>query len=172
MSTIHKLSPLTTLADLDIFTVPHTQLSILKNYYSECRPLAKLSPKSQIEFVIESSTDEYIRLSDTQLLMNIRVDLVKTGKVDEKDWRKLGVTNNLLHSLFRSVDVEIAGKSITKSPQTYAYKAYLETALGYTEDAKLSHLTASGFFPDAGKKKDLPEEQISLIYPREVDEKG
>ena len=44
--------------------------------------------------------------------------------------------NNLLHSIFRSVDLQIEGISITQNPTTYAYKPFFEIPLGYTEEAK------------------------------------
>lgn len=49
--------------------------------------------------------------------------------------------------MFKQIDLVINGKNVTSAPQTYPYKAYLVTLLGYDESAKRSHL-ASSFWMD------------------------
>jgi len=70
--------------------------------------------------------------------------------------------------MFRQVDVEIDGKQITTSPQTYAYKSRFEHDLGFTADAKKSHLTAAGAYNDTNEKKDFPEERSKILKPESV----
>ena len=168
MNKIHSLSKITTLADLDIFSVPPTQLSIDKTYVTEHRPIATLDERNLIEFIITPAIDEYILLRETMLYMKVKVDLVKTGTpntVTPDEWLKVCPVNNFLHSLFKTVDLEINGKSITLNPQTYAYKAYLETALGYTRDAQRGYLAAQGYFIDDNKKEEISINQNFLIKP-------
>lgn len=54
-----------------------------------------------------------------------------------------------LNSLLLQADVSLKGTLITASGNTYAYRAYLESALNYSEDAKRSHLTTTPFYLDA-----------------------
>ena len=129
---------LTTLSDLDLFSKPPVQLSIEKTYETVHRPISILDSKSHIEFNISSGIDEYILLKDMQFYIKLKIDLNKTGSVTEADWKNISVVNNLMHSLFSSIDMQIDGKSITQNPQTYAYKAYFETSLGYSHDARSS----------------------------------
>ena len=169
MNKIHNLSQITTLADFDIFSVPPTQLTIEKNIVTEHRPLSTLTETSTIEFSLGSAIDEYIHLRETMLYMKIRVNLTPaTGAtITAADWKKIQPVNNLLHSLFRTVDLEIEGKSINQAPQTYAYKAYFESMLGFTDEAKLGYLTAAGWFNDEVNKAAI-DEDIDLFTPGTV----
>ena len=173
MNKIHNLSQITTLADFDIFSVPPTQLTIEKNIVTEHRPLSTLTDNSTIEFSISSAVDEYIQLRETMLYMKIRVNLVPaTGStITAADWKKIQPVNNLLHSLFRTVDLEIEGKSINQAPQTYAYKAYLETLLGFTDEAKLGYLSAAGWYDDRLNKATISD-KIDRLTPSTIASDG
>ena len=171
MNKIHPLSPITTIPDFDIFAVPATQLSIERTIVTEHRPLSILNSVSNIEFMIDSPIDEYVLLREMMLQMRIRVDIKKatgTGTIGAGDWAKIGGVNNLLHSLFKAVDFEINGKSITLNPQTYAYKAYFETNLGYPSDAQNTHLSASGYFIDDSHKETRSAKQTNFMKPSTI----
>jgi hypothetical protein len=89
MNKIHHLSSITPLPELDIFSLPPTQLSIEKNFITEHKPIANLTSDSSIEFNVNSGIDEYIQLKDTQLYMKIKVDIAKAaGHIVEDDWKK------------------------------------------------------------------------------------
>jgi hypothetical protein len=45
-----------------------------------------------------------------------------------------------MHSMIKQIDFEINSKQISNLPQNYAYRAFLEALLGYSEQAKKSHL--------------------------------
>ena len=176
MNKIHDLSQITTIADFDLFSVPPTQLTIEKNIITEHRPLSTLNPNSIIEFTVSSAVDEYIQLRETTLMMKLRVDIAKAAAaaaaVDADDWKKIQPVNNLLHSLFKTVDLEIEGKSVTQSPRTYAYKAYFETLLGYADEAKKGHLSGSMWYDDSKDKEAVNEDRTSLITPNPVAKTG
>ena len=174
MNKIHPLSQITTLPDFDLFTVPPTQLTIEKNYVTEHRPISTLNPTSIIEFNVNSSVDEYIQLKDTMFYIKIRMDIKKAagGNVDAADWAKCQFVNNLLHSLFRSIDLEIEGKTVTQTPQTYAYKAYFETLFGYTEEAKVGYLTSSFWYNDDDKKNAISQVPVGWIKPTVIKNTG
>ncbi|XP_071089183.1 uncharacterized protein F54H12.2-like [Haliotis cracherodii] len=66
----------------------------------------------------------------------------------------VSTVNNLMHSLFRKVWVQVGHNQleITPSMGTYPYRTYLETLLSYGTGAKTSHLQCPGWFAnDAGK---------------------
>lgn len=174
MNKIHPLSKITTLADFDIFTVPPTQLSIEKNLVSEYRPLTAITNNSSIiEFNIESGLDEYIQLREMQLYLRCKIDITKAaGNVGANDWKKIAGINNLLPSMFKAVDIEINGKSITLNPQTYHYKAYFETNFGYPFDCQSTYLTSQGYFTDDARKTEFSENQSKLITPDPITTDG
>ncbi|RWS04209.1 uncharacterized protein B4U79_11400 [Dinothrombium tinctorium] len=165
---IHGLSSIALLSELDLFSVPPTQLSIEKSVETEHRPTSTLNATSFIEFDIPTSFDEYILLSETYLYMKVRIHLKKSGseKITGADWSSVIPANYFLHSLFKVVELSYNGKEITRAPQSYAYRAYIEALLGYSEEAKKTHLTSALWFNDSDKRS-------VLFHPKGADkEKG
>ena len=174
MSALHELSSVTPLPEFDIFGIPPTQLTVERDLVTEHRPISILNANSLIQFVIPTAVDEYIQLRETLLYMKIKIDIAKKagGDVGLSDWQKIAPVNNLLHSLFKQVDLEIEGKSVTLAPQTYAYKAFFETLLGYTKDAKDSFLSAAGWYDDSAEKNTITEARSKLIRPTTITHNG
>lgn len=151
MAKIHHLSSLTALPELDLFGVPPTQLSIERDICTEYRPISTLSNSSSlINFEIFANNDEYIQFNKTELMLRIRIDISKKGKIDLKadDWKLIWPVNNLLHSMIKQINVAIGNNDITVSSNNYAYRAYLETLFNYNINAKQNFLTASLWYAD------------------------
>jgi len=145
MAAIHKLSSIATLPEFDLFGIPPTQACVERDIETEHRPISTLSISSCIEFNVTTAPDEYILFHESYLYLKVRVVLTKTepGAWTKDHWDSICPTNYLLHSLFKQVEVSIGQKEITLAPQTYAYRAYLEALLGFSKDAKKSHLTSA-----------------------------
>ena len=150
MSKPHNLSSIAALGALDIFEVPPTQDSVIATLVTEHKPIGVLSDStSMIEFEIKSGVDEYILLSETKLHLQVRVDMKKPDTntaLALTDWDKISVTNNFMHSFFKSAFLELNQKTITLAPDNYGYKAYLEGSLGYTADSIRGLTSSFGFF--------------------------
>jgi len=174
MNTFHQLSNITPHPDFDLFGLPPTQLTVEKDVFTEHRPINITNSSSVIQFVIPTSIDEYIQLRESLLYLKFKVNLKKKDgtDVDESDWANVAPVSYLLHSMFRQIDLEIAGKSITLSPQTYAYKSRFEFDLGFTNDAKISHLTAAGAYNDTDEKTTISESRSKIIMPNPVTKDG
>jgi hypothetical protein len=56
-----------------------------------------------------------------------------------------GPVNNLMHSLFSKVEVQLGGTTVTPSTEYYPYRAYFEKLLRYGSRAKKSYLTGAGW---------------------------
>ena len=69
----------------------------------------------------------------------------------------VGPVNNWMHSLFSQVDVCLNGTLVTPSTNTYAYRAYIETLLGYGSDAKDTQLTSQLWHKDTATRMDAFE---------------
>ena len=103
------------------------------------QPVSSVSDGGPIMFLCPG-TEDYVDLSKTILVVRAKVTKANGANLDADE--KVGVVNNLLHSLFRQVDVFLKEKQVTQATGTYAYKAYLETLLNYGPSAKDSQLTA------------------------------
>ncbi|XP_054152856.1 uncharacterized protein F54H12.2-like [Oppia nitens] len=73
MTTIHPLSSLMTLPELDIFGVPPTQLMIEKDIQTDHRPLTTIKADSPIEFEITTGINEYINLNKSELYLYVKI---------------------------------------------------------------------------------------------------
>ncbi len=76
--------------------------------------------------------------------------MVPTLDADEQ----VGPVNLWLHALFSQVEVFLNNKLVTPSSTAYTYRAYLETILNFTKDAKSSQLTSALFYKDKAGKMD------------------
>ncbi len=134
--------------ELDLFSVPLTKTSVLEGELHELGPLRAPTNNVTIEFEIDGNTNHYLDLSNSFLHVQCKVK-ESNGDPLSETLADIKVTpaNNLLHSLFSSLRININGKEIEHEPN-YAYKAYLTTVLNYGRDAKSSHLTAAHWIND------------------------
>lgn len=176
MSKPHPYSSVIPIAELDVFGVPPTQGSIQETIITEVRPLQPIVSENQtIEFEFSSGIDEYVMLRDMKFNFQLQVDLKKgTTDITVDDWKKCSITNNLLHSIFKNVEMTLNNKVLTLSPQNYAYKAYFENLLGYTNDSTYGLTTSWGFFQDQHLKESFSDtENISkILRPDTIDKNG
>ena len=91
----------------------------------------------------------------------IRAKVTKANGADLDADMIVGVVNNLLHSLFKQVDVFLKEKQVTQATGTYAYRAYLETLLNYSPAAKKSQLMASLYYKDKAGKMDTRDPTLA-----------
>ena len=151
MSLVNEGTPVTAVPELDIFSKAPVQVSIEKSYIEEVRPLAPLNTGGHIEFIINSGENEYVRLNDTTLYGRFHVELHKTGAtpdISEADWNKIHIVNNFMHSLWYQIDLSIGDTQTSLSLQTYPYKAYIETVLASTHQARKTYLKSTIFNED------------------------
>jgi hypothetical protein len=162
---IHPLSGIAPLPQFELWSVPLTQVSVLKDIESETRPLSTISSNQPIEFVINSAIDEYVNLNETYIFIKARVKLSKDDKTELKkeDWDSIFPVQYFLHSIFSQCDIRIGDKEVTLAPQTYHYRAYLEALLGFSKQAKNSYMRASMWTKTRAERNDIirPEVETS-----------
>ena len=148
MAFVHKQSCEGVKSELDLFTVPPTQNSIVDSHVVEHQPMASLDSGGPIEFLIPGSGVDYLDLANTMLHVQVKVTRANGDDLDMVD--PVGPVNNWLHSLFGQVDVY-------QSTNTYAYRAYIETLLSYGTDAKVTQLTGQLWYKDTATHMDAVE---------------
>ena len=144
--------------ELDLFSVPLTKTSVLEGEVHEIGSIRTPNGSGPIEFEIDGNTDHYVDLNNSFIhvqckIINQKGDNLSTTAADVK----VAPSNNLLHTLFRSMTIQINGKEI-EHEANYAYKAYLATTLNYGKEAKDTHLRSSYWIND-----DMGEEHTSTL---------
>ena len=145
--------------ELDLFSVPPTQVSLEKGLWIDHQPVSSVSDRGPITFLC-LGTEDYVDLSKTILV--VRAKVTKANRNDPDQNEKVGIVNNFLHSLFKQVDVFLKEKQVTQATGTYAYRAYLETLLNYSPAAKESQLTAAMFYKNTAGKMDVADKTIAV----------
>ena len=148
MSYVHPYSKRCEKSEIDLFSIPPTQLSLEKGRWIEYRPLSDVQNGDCAITYLISGTDEYIDLSKTILEVEGKVFAGDKSPLSGGGQANVAPVNNFLHSLFKQVDVYLNGKQVTPAMGTYAYRSYIETLLNYDVSAKKSQLSSALYYKD------------------------
>ena len=153
MALVHDHSMPCSKSEMELFSVPPTQMVIDDSEYVEYRPFGGLNALGPIEFVIPGTGSKYIDINNTQLYLKVKI--TKADGSDCGASEKVAPINLLLHSMFSQVDVSLNGKLISDSTPTYPYRAMIETLLNYDREAKDTHLQSQMYFKDTASHMDF-----------------
>lgn len=149
-------------SELDLFQSVPIQTSVESGKWISYKPLSSLKSNSMVEFCVPGSGDEYIDLSLTYLYCKVKITDSKGGNI--KDTDNIGPVNNFLHSLFDHNEVLLNGQLISPSASRYCLRAYYETLLNYSQEAKTSHLTTALWRKDTAGKMDSVTENEGYAW--------
>lgn len=135
-----------TKSELDLFKMRPTQTSVEATQWIDYKPVTSLTDDSPIEFVIPGQGGEFIDLTHTLLQLQVSIRTEKDELIT--DDTLVVPVNNFMHSLFSQVDVFFNQKLVSPPNNLYPYRAYIETLLNYSEEAKKSHLTTCLWYDD------------------------
>ncbi|XP_067671738.1 uncharacterized protein F54H12.2-like [Haliotis asinina] len=147
-------------SQLDLFSVPPVVTSVQEGQWIRYSPLAPPSVAGPLQFNIANPVNAYIDLNQCYLRICLKIKNTDGTDAthDGDDRLVMSTVNNMMHSLFREVRVQVGHNQleITPSMGTYPYRAYLETLLSYGKAAKGTHLQCPGWYTDeAGKMDDF-----------------
>ncbi|XP_054168395.1 uncharacterized protein F54H12.2-like [Oppia nitens] len=169
MTTIHELSSLMTLPELDIFGVPPTQLMIERDVQTEHRPISSLNQSTNtIEFEVHTGLNEYINLSKSEIYLCLKIKLQKSTvskspDIKADDWKLISPVNYLLHSFIKQIDVVIGQTSVSSTSVNYPYVAYMDTLLNSTPEARKTHLQTALW-----QKDEYPMDKVNEIRSQRI----
>ena len=87
--------------ELDLFSVPPTQVSLEKGLWVDQQPVTSVSDGGPITFLCPG-TEDYVDLSKTILVVRAKVTKANGNDLDADE--HVGIVNNFLHSLFKQVE--------------------------------------------------------------------
>ena len=141
-------------SELDYYKKPVVQQAVENTYEVQVLPRNSLLPSNPICFFVEGSVD-FVDLSRTRLSVTVQI-LAEDG-TGVKDADKCALVNNSMSSLFASAQVSLKNSVISHSDFNYPYRAFLETALNYSNDVKTYRLSGQGYIQDQPSKFDSQE---------------
>lgn len=145
-SLVHPLSTETINSGLDLFSVNPSQTSIVSGQYDEHHPQSQVIDSSPIEIVIPASNSQFVDLNSSHLHVQARVVNVDGSALAPED--VVFPTPLWSASLFSQVDCYLNGVLVSRSENTYGYRAFLETILYNSEDTQKNVLSASFLYRD------------------------
>ncbi|CAH3183117.1 unnamed protein product [Porites lobata] len=135
---------------LDIFTVPSTDYNLL-GY--RMVPYHKLSSSiTPMKFSVQQLED-YTDLNRSFFVIDLRLSTAGANGIvadansasDANNTKFTYAVNNLAHTIFKQINVRFNGTLMTEQTDTYAYSAYLQTLLNYSQDDGESLLAPQGW---------------------------
>ena len=151
MAFVHPHSTPCTKSEVDLFTVPATQVVVDKGQWIDHQPISTISSSAPLEYQIVG-TDNYLDLAKTMIFVRLKITKANGANLSKDE--KIAPVNLFLQSLFKQVDVYLNGILITQSTGTYSYKGMLETLLNYGPAAKKSLLTGGLYYKDTAGSMD------------------
>ena len=104
MPFVHHESRECAKSELDLLTIPATQISFTKGQWIEYHPLSNITDGGPIEFNV-SGTGEFRRLDLTKTRLFVKAKITKANGTALDPNTQVGSVNLFLHSLFSQVDV-------------------------------------------------------------------
>ena len=134
------------LTELNYFESSITQLSVNGEYDRVYGPMQTMVPGSPIEFFVHGADGLYLDLYNSKL--EIRVKITQADGVDLPNNANVGPVNDLLNTMFKSVEMELGGVVITDPTTRYAYRAVIENLINYNRLVSQTRLLAEGWKKD------------------------
>lgn len=133
-------------SSLSIFSVPPTNVSIIRSHIREILPMNSIEESPyEIKF---SSDNLWVDLSKTYLYLQLSIQ-----KKSGNNWVALEATdtdvafiNGIGSAFVRQMLININGTEVYDSSNHYGYMSYIKTLLNCSENVKKSMLATSGFY--------------------------
>lgn len=159
----HQSVP-STKSELDLFSVPPTQVSLENGFWHAARLLNTCTSAGPWQFQIQADP-HYVQLNKNYLYMKLKItkgdgtnltapQAAVGGQPAVAGDHPVGPINMIGKTLFKQIKVHLNGKLTFDSGDNYAYRSFLETELNYGWGAKATQLTAALY------AKDQPAAQI------------
>ena len=130
-------------AELDLESLPNTQVVIVDEYTIETGPTSTLDTKAPLEFELAASGDDYLDLNELLLFLTIKLKNSDNTPIEFKDangqagfQRDVGPSNLPAHAIFSQVELIMNDVLVSSSNNTYPYRATLATLLSYSKAVK------------------------------------
>jgi len=155
MALINELSQQIPLPEFDLFAIPPTQTTVREDLVTEHRPLNPIAFNYPLEFLVQSAQDEYINLREMVFYLKFHLNLKKNDRsnITKTDWEQVKITQNVLHSMFETVEASIGDTAVNSSNSNYSYRAYFDALFNTSDNDLKSYMTAGGYLDETKRNK-------------------
>ena len=138
---------------LDLFYKPPVDRGLISGFPIDYPPVNSINDEGPFEFYVPKDPEHYTMMPMTRLSGVVEV-LNNAGSTALTETTLTSCVNLFTQSLFKQVELEVMGTQVCDlSTPSYAYKAYIESHLGYSNQAKESHLAMALYEKDTPGKE-------------------
>lgn len=135
------------LASLDLGSKLPVQTAISKTQYCKAVVSKTTLGGDLFSITIPSSNEDYIDMSQFKLYVKFKVLSEINAPIDINS--NVGTANNLIHSMFKNIQVLLGDTVVSSDGNLYAYKAYIENQFGHNKEYKECVLYGDGMRKDS-----------------------
>nr|CAD2193611.1 unnamed protein product [Meloidogyne enterolobii]CAD2199391.1 unnamed protein product [Meloidogyne enterolobii] len=145
---INENSPLALNSALSIFTVPPTNVSVVRSFFREILPLSTITQDSPYLFRLFSD-NLWTDLSRTYLYLELSIE--KLG-ADNKWGPIVGTDTNIApiqgigQTFVQQLKVTVGNTEVYDSGTLYPFKAYITNELSFPDNVKFNFLASIGYY--------------------------
>ena len=148
-SSSHHIWQMSGKTELLIFDDHPSQVVVESAIFQDIYPSTALDNTTKIiEFQINGSKTEYLDLNDTLLSLKVKVVKGDGTNIKTADAVKPIPSNFFLNALFSDVSLSLNNIQVEGGDSLYAYKATIESALNFSDDAKRYQMLPAGYCED------------------------
>jgi hypothetical protein len=118
--TMHKDSCMCSKSELDLFSVPPTQVVMEKGFWEDVDPITSISSSDTIEFLCAANSGVYTDLASSYLYVKANITTAVGGILGADI--QVGPSNLWMLALFSQVEVILNNKLVTPSSTAYPYR--------------------------------------------------
>uniref|UniRef100_A0A914KYB0 Uncharacterized protein n=1 Tax=Meloidogyne incognita TaxID=6306 RepID=A0A914KYB0_MELIC len=145
---INENSPLALNSALSIFTVPPTNVSVVRSFFREILPLSTITQDSPYLFRLFSD-NLWTDLSRTYLYLELSIE--KLG--GDNKWSAITATDTSIapiqgigQTFIQQLKVTVGNNEVYDSGTLYPYKAYITNELSFPNNVKSNFLASIGYY--------------------------
>ena len=149
---------------LEMFKVPPTDLSMSSRRFVRINPFnVGINP---VTFQVDPQED-FIDLKESYFEVELQIEKSDNTNLAAAD--VMGLANNLVHTLFKQINVRLNGTLISPQTDTYHLKAFIETVLNHDRDDGATILAPEGWYnslsvPDDGDADEYTANQLNPAH--------
>jgi hypothetical protein len=150
----HDMMQIVMPTELD-YCAPHPTQSAIERVWKEKVMVTGDALKSQTVKIRVPSSSEYTALHNTQLQVTCKVTKPAGANCDHgaaANPDRVCVANNVLHTMWKRIVLNINGQTVDDSTPLYPYRAYFEQLFGLRDGALKKRKTLCGWEKDTAAK--------------------
>ena len=141
------------LPEFNLFQPNSIQNQVEKWYIQDYTPISAIGDKQPIVFVANGAPNLCWALHKSFISVICKLVKPDDGNIAAK--AEVSVCNNVLHSMFQQIDVELGDKQVSDNNSHYGERAYFENTLCYSKEAQDTWMMSEGFIRDTAGKMEL-----------------